>query len=156
MATAAAAPRRSRALQIDTPVKAIPGGAAVQGAATPAMVSLAQAVIIANGVKNKSTSDEKKAKEALNKLMIAGDVKKFTFTVEVAGAFQSCEATIETSIGEYIDVKLLRGLVDDATFMKIVSATKGDTKELAGENIVIKTTRTVTKPEALFVKKIKE
>jgi hypothetical protein len=157
MATAAPArPSRARALQIDTPVRTVNAPASAVTNVTPEMVKKAQDILKANETKNDAASVEKKAVTDLNKLMIAGDVKEFAFTVELKTGFVKGKAEIAESTGEYIDVALLRTLVDDATFMKIVDATKGKTKELAGENIVIKCTRTETKPASLKVSKVKE
>jgi hypothetical protein len=152
---ATAAPRRARALQVEAPAKAPVAPAGAKSKATPKMVKLAQDVLIANAVKNKGTRDEKKNKEALNKEMIAADVTRFDFTVELEGAFLACEAVIAEGVSEYIDVALLRTLVDDDTFMKIVGATKGKTKEFAGENILLKVTKEEKTPAALSVNKVK-
>jgi hypothetical protein len=151
-------PRRSRALQTEARATVVQPGANVQDApgATPAMVAIAQKVVALNATKNLASSEEKKAVLALNKLMIGADLKQFPFTVEVKGAFQACEAIIEETKGEYIDVTVLRSLVDDATFMKIVAAAKGKTVELAGENVALKATRPETKPASLKIRKVTE
>lgn len=143
---------RARALAVDVKPVAPKRGPVI----APEMIKLAQETMIANAAKNKATRDEKKSKEALHKKMIQTDTKQFSFTVEIEGAFQSCEAVIAAGTKEYIDVEKLRKLVDEPTFMKIISATKGATVEFAGENIAIKATSTADTPEALSVSKIKE
>lgn len=158
MAATQAAPapraRRSRALNLTAapvvqPVANVPVGATEQ------MIKLAQDAIVANAAKNKATRDEKSAIESLNKLMIEGGIKHFPFTTTIAGTVTKAEAVIAAGEKDVIDVALLRTLVDDATFMKIVKATKGDIETHCGKNMVIKVTSTKTTEEELKIKKVK-
>jgi hypothetical protein len=157
-ANAAPAPRaRSRALNL-TPapvVQPVANPGQPESAATSEMVKLAQNALKANALKNAATKTEKDTAEALNKLMIDKGVKQFAFTVELGGAFVNAEAKISGGTKDVIDVALLKTLVDEATFMKIVNATKGAIETHAGKNMVVKVTKTEDTPEALKIAKVK-
>jgi hypothetical protein len=153
---AAPAPRaRSRALNLSPAPVVQPVAKPGVVAATVEMIKLAQDERRANALKNKATRDEKEANEKLNKLMNEKGVKSFSFTVELDGAFTNCTAQIAGGTKDVIDVALLRTLVDEPTFLKIVSATKGAIETHAGKNMVVKVTKTEATPEALKIGKVK-
>ena len=153
---AAPAPRaRSRALNLAPAPVVQPVAKPGAAAASAEMVTMAQAVLKANAAKNASSKIEKDTSEKLNKLMLDKGVKSFAFTVELGGAFINAEAKIEGGKKDVIDVALLKTLVDEQTFMKIVSATKGAIETHAGKNMVIKVTKTEDTPEALKIAKVK-
>jgi hypothetical protein len=146
---------RGRALAMDAP--AAPRERTRQTApAVPAtVVELAQQAFAANQEKNKATSAEKAAQKALNKAMVAANIDRFDFTGSFNGANIPAEAVIEETPCDVIDVNVLRTLVDDDTFMRIVSATKTACDAEAGENTTIRATKTIVKPASLKVRKKK-
>jgi hypothetical protein len=124
--------------------------AAGASTATQTMRDKAVQVYTTNKDKNKLGREETAAKKALNKLMIQGEVERFSVNVDGV----EVEAVIEETESDYIDLDILVGMVDPETFMKIVSATKGAVAEHCGDNVVIACTKTKIKPASLQVRKV--
>jgi len=117
------------------------------------MLEEAQAYFIANKAKNAASVKEGKAKKALHKAMVGGEVSKFEFQGRYEGNVTPMVASVESSVVEAADVSLLRGLVSDETFMEIVSATKKAIIDHAGEHVYMNCAKEITKPAALKVQK---
>lgn len=116
------APSRVRRLRLDTaavapvikPVSKVP----------PAMKDLALAFYVANREANATRAKADKERKALLKLMKDGDVESFDFGAMIDGDRVQLVATVATPDTPYIDVAELRKLLDDKTFMAVISATK--------------------------------
>lgn len=145
---------RSRALNMGgTPTPRTRQRPAPDGA-TPKMVETAQAFYAANKSKNKASAAEGKAKKALHKDMIAGNVREFQFDAAFEGSTTPMKAVIDEDTVEVMDVAKLRQLVSDEDFMKIVSATKTAVTEIAGEHIVMQCAVDLVKPPSLKLRKV--
>lgn len=143
---------RSRALNIQAPTPRPRQRPAVNGP-TPKMLEDAKAYYTANKTKNAASAAENKAKKALHKDMIKGNVSEFEFTGEYNGSSTPMKAVISEDVVEVMDVEKLKALVSDEDFMKIISATKTAVTEIAGEHIVMQCATELTKPASLKLKK---
>jgi hypothetical protein len=109
----------------------------------------------ANAAANNAASLARKAKTDLQKAMDEAKMERAATIVDLGTKTVSVEATILPSEADYIDVLKLKGLVDDATFMKIIKATKTDVIAHAGNNVAVMATATLQKPADLKVKEVK-
>lgn len=111
-----------------------------------------------NALKNQGTRQEKKSKDALNKLMVQFDRTEFRDHVEVEGALVPFSATIAESEASVVDPAAVLNLVggDIEAFLKLVTVTATALEATHGKNAVIKCSKTVIKPADLSVKKVKE
>lgn len=157
--TAPAVPRiRARRLMVDTtPV-------VVQPVATPVVAIdrevlaelevLAGQQFVANKAKNKYNREADALEKVLYKKMLTAGIRDFITSVAVDGGVARIEAKISAPEGETISVEKLRTLVDDETFMKIVSATKKAVTDEAGTNVTVACTVPVPGKEGLRVKEV--
>jgi len=119
-----------------------------------------QRILSAYHLANSASNAHKRAADAqkrdLHKAMIAAGTKDASARVTMPdGTVELVEAKIDAPEEEIISVARLRTLVDDETFMKIVSATKTAVTAHAGTNIVLKATVTVEGKEDLRIKKVR-
>lgn len=114
--------------------------AAQVGQATPSMVDLLRNYWTANRMSNTANRIADKAKRDLHKAMAAAGVTEFSETVVVDGGASMVEAKIDSPNQEVISVEKLRQIVDDATFMRIVKATKTAVVAEAGTNVAVMAT----------------
>lgn len=109
--------------------------------------------VIANTLKNAADRQAVAAKKALHGAMARAGVKAFPgIDVEMDGVKVRADAVIEAQESEKIDVAKLRTLVDEATFMKIISATKTAVDTHAGRNITVASTVSVADAEDLRIR----
>lgn len=149
---------RSRRLMVEpevTTTVAQPVATETTVAADPPMRELLRDYFVANKLKNASNRAAERAKELLHKRMLEGGVRQFQTQVQIDGSTAVVEARIFAPEKEMISVEKLRTLVDDATFMKIVSATKQSVTAYAGSNVVVASTVSYTDDETLSIKEIK-
>lgn len=147
---------RARALTLDTPSPRARPRSEAPSAATPEMVQLARESFEANKIANAKTAIANAKSKALAKLMIAAEIASFRLTGQTAnGGSVPVLAIIEETVVDEISVEKLRTLVDDATFMAIIKASKGAVQEAVGEHIAIKSINTVIKPPSLKIREIK-
>lgn len=123
---------------------------------TAEMVNKAQDAFYATKQANAAASAARKATSELAKLMAKAGIDVFTFQGETpTGSTVPVRAAIEPIPTDVIDVNVLRTLVDDATFMRVIKATKGDVENECGSHIVMKATATIEKPAELKIKEVK-
>ena len=104
-----------------------------------------------NAQKNKFTSSAKKANDELHKAMLAAKLDSITSTATVMGNTGSYTGIISAQSADYIDVEVLKGLVSEDDFIKIVTASMSAVTTVAGSNISMLATRTKMKPASLSV-----
>lgn len=120
------------------------------------LVRIVSAYHLANSASNAHKRQADAQKRDLHKAMIAAGTKHVSARVTMPdGNIEVVEANIDAPEQEIISVAILRTLVDDETFMKIVSATKTATTAHAGTNIVLKSTVTVEGKEDLRIAKVR-
>ena len=117
------------------------------------MLALAEDTFEANARKNKASRDESNSKKKLHKAMLQSNVRRFEFDGEFEGSVTPAEAIITEDTVEVLDVEKLRALVDEETFMQVISATKTAVEKFCGEDIVMQASVPVTKPASLKVRK---
>lgn len=123
---------------------------------TPQMVTLAQEAFLANKEANAATSRCKAKQKDLSKAMTKAGVDAFEFMgPTLTGGQVRARAAIEPITKDVIDVEVLRTIVDDKTFMRIISATQGKVKEEAGEHVCYKALVTEDCPAELKIKEVK-
>lgn len=149
---------RSRAVDLSTPSptpvvrsRSRAPVALVQSAATPAMITLAQVSFRENAKMNAAKREAEKAKKELNILMANAGVDKFD--VDVDGA--ACEAVIEATVGNAVDVLKLRDLVSEEVFYRIIAATQSAVENEVGKNILMKCMVETTGEPSLKIRKKK-
>lgn len=108
-----------------------------------------------NDASNAAARLAKAAKADLQKAMDEARIDNLTTVVQLDHKSVTVAAKIEEGETSFIDVALLKTLVDDATFMKIVKATKTDVVAHAGNNVAVMATKTKTKAADLSVKEVK-
>lgn len=147
---------RSRAIQMETPTA--PTRTRVRPSAEPSakLVETAEKLYVANKEKNAAASKERTAKKNLHKEMIGSNTSEFEFDGTYKNTTTRMKAVIDSDEVEYMDVHTLKSLVDEDTFMKIVSATKTAVEEIAGEHVVIQCTKTMTKEPSLKLRKVED
>jgi hypothetical protein len=128
--------------------------------ATPTSISedlqgLARAVFKANKEKNAATRVETESRKTLYKEMKNAGIKQFTTVAVVDGKRVTLEADIDAPTRVEIDVRVLRKLVDEETFLSIVSATQSSIKEHAGEAVMRRCATTTEGTENVTVKAAK-
>jgi hypothetical protein len=143
--------------------------AALHPVATPAPVAVTDAALEddaalkaalesfwrANTVANAAGRQAEAAKKALATAMAQANSKRVSTNVALEnGAVVPVVAEVTAEPGEVVSVAKLRGLVDDETFMKIVSATKTAVTQHAGTNVLIQSTVTVVGNESLKIRKV--
>lgn len=121
---------------------------------TDQLAQLAREAFIANKHSNAFARTANSARSALYKKMLAQNVKSLSTTVDYEGSVLSIEARISAPEQDMISVDKLRTLVDDETFMKIVSATKTAVTQYAGTNVCIASTVTGHAKEDLRIKEV--
>lgn len=128
----------------------------VQPVAQPTnqLEALAREFFIANKASNAFSRTAASARSSLYKKMLADNIRSFTATIEYQGAMLPIEARISAPEQDVISVEKLRTLVDDETFMKIVSATKTAVTQYAGTNVCIAATVTGHAKEDLRIKEV--
>lgn len=123
---------------------------------SPEMVELARAAFRANKEANAASQRARAAQKDLAKLMTKADITEFTFAGPLpTGGEVQVRAAIEPYAVDVIDVNVLRTLVDDATFMRVVKATQGAVKEVCGEHVALKALTTEDRPAELKLKEVK-
>jgi hypothetical protein len=151
-AAAGAAPRaRTRTRALDLQPVANDNLAEKQAAAVHAL----QAFWASNVASNAAASAARKAKADLQKAMDAAQMSSATAMVDLGSKTVTVNAVIEETEAEFIDVVKLKGLVDEATFLKIIKATKTDVVNFVGNNVAVMATSTMKKPADLKVKEVK-
>lgn len=118
------------------------------------MLDLARKFFVENKESNAHSRLAASARTALHKKMVSANIKSFTTTVEYEGSLLSVEARISAPEQDMISVDKLRSLVDDETFMKIVSATKTAVTQYAGTNVCMASTVTGNAKEDLRIKEV--
>lgn len=151
---------RSRRMPVFTAPSAVQpvANAAPQGVVASAVSALDAKLaefFRANSRSNAAKREADKAKKELHKMMLADGVTDFTATVELEDGTHTVAASISAPEGEAISVELLRQLVDDDTFMRIVKATKTAVTEHAGTNVAMKATVATVEKEDLRIKELK-
>lgn len=137
------------------PTRAIDIGAETEEARDARLKALVADFYRKNSDKNAATREAEKAEKALNAAMALASVKRVAENVALpGGAVVPVVAEITAEPKEVISVEKLRGLVDDATFMKIVAATKTAVETHAGTNVAIQATVTQMGKESLKVRKV--
>lgn len=121
--------------------------------ATPEMLALAEETFEANARKNKASREEANAKKKLHKAMLQSNVRHFNFDGEFEGAVTPAEAVIAEDTVEVLDVHKLKALLDEETFMQVISATKTAVEKFAGEDVVMQASVPLVKPASLKVRK---
>ena len=135
--------------------RALDIGAETEEARDARLKSLVADFYRKNNAKNAATREAEKAQKALNAAMALANINRVSENVAMdGGAVVPVVAEITAEVTEGISVEKPRGLVDDATFMKIVSATKTAVEAHAGTNIVIQATVTQIGKESLKVRKV--
>jgi hypothetical protein len=123
---------------------------------TGEMIRLAQEAFLANKEANAATSRCKAKQKELSKAMSKAGIDAFEFMGPVpTGGEVAARAAIEPFDCDVISVEILRGLVDDATFMRIVKASQTAVKDEAGEYVCNKALVTETRPPELKIKEVK-
>lgn len=112
------------------------GKDALEPTATKDMQVLAMSCFIQNRVKNDASRDESKNRQSLYKAMKEGKVRAFTVRGQIEEKPVVLDVEIATPSSMVVNIDLLRKEVDEATFLKIVSATQAAVKEHAGEAIL--------------------
>lgn len=119
----------------------------VQSPVTEAMKELARTFVRENTLCNAAKNKADKAKKALNAAMEQAGV--LVFEVDVDGKTADCE--IKSGTRNFVDVEVLRGLLDEKTFLRVVSATQGAVEEHLGTNILMKCLKEETTAPALKI-----
>jgi hypothetical protein len=123
---------------------------------TPDMVAKAREAFLANKQANAASQRARAATKELAKAMSKANIDNFEFMAELpSGGAVQARAAIEPVICDVISVEKLRGMIDDATFMRVVKATQGAVKEECGEHIAFKAMVTEERPPELKIKEIK-
>lgn len=121
-----------------------------------AFVVRLSAAHVATVAANAMTREAKKAKDALNEWMVGNNVTSDSAFVDMPnGSRIKVIANIQEVSEDYMDIHKLQKLVDESTFMSIISATKTAVESIAGTNIVISATSTRMKPATLSIKEMK-
>lgn len=118
------------------------------------MLELARTFFTANKASNALNRQADAARKALHKQMLSNGVTTFRTAVEIDGAVAQIEAKIDQPEAETISVEKLRTLVDDQTFMRIVSATKTAVTAHAGTNVMVAATVSIPGKEDLRIKEV--
>lgn len=117
--------------------------------------TLAKEVFKLNNEKNKFDRLHTKTRQQLFAAQKREGITSFTCDAIIDGKKVTIESKIETPQRQVVDIELLRGLVDEATFMKIVSATQKSVVDEAGKAIFDRCAKTVDGTEAVNVKAAK-
>lgn len=149
--------RTRRVLEEETviPTEAVETVAKVTNEAISEIGNLLADQFRANKTANAYTRTAGALKKELHKRMIAAGLTEVVEHVEVNGETLMVRAAIEAPEEEVISVEKLRALVDDATFMKIVKATKTAVTAEAGTNVAIASTVTQQTKEDLRIKEVR-
>jgi len=106
----------------------------VDNMVTDAMRAKARELYAANKAKNTATREETRLQKELNQLMAAAsEAKPLAFT-EVVGE-KTLDVKYAEGTKETVDVNKLFKLVDEATFLKAVGATRKSVSENCGDNV---------------------
>lgn len=123
--------------------------------ATDDTKTLAKDVFKLNKEQNALKREHDKKRRELYAVQKAEGITTFTCDAIVDGKKVTIESTIATPQRQTVDVELLRDLVDEATFMKIVSATQKSVVDEAGKAVFDRCAKTVDGTEAVNVKAAK-
>ena len=108
---------------------------------TQAHKALARTFYLENAAMNKAKKTSEAARKDLFAALELEGITDFAFgTTNEAGEALRLRVKVETPAAESIDVALLKGLVDEATFLKIVSASKKAVEEHADKAILPRVT----------------
>lgn len=116
------------------------------------MLQLAQDSFLANREANAAKAKADKAKKELDRLMDQNGFKELTLTVDVDGKPVVVEAVYEAGTENVVDVHKLAKKVDQATFMRIVSASQKDVADALGDNVKNQVLVTVEKDPSLKIR----
>ncbi len=106
--------------------------------------ALARGYYVAKGVANAAKNLAEKERQALLVALDAAEVTEFELeTTDANGGKVRLEVLVETPDVETIDMALLKAEVDDATFQKIITATKKNVQKHAGKSTEVKCTKVV-------------
>jgi hypothetical protein len=109
---------------------------------TQAHKALARTYYLAKGTFNAAKKIADHARQELLVALDAAGVEEFDFeTTDAAGEKLRLEVEVATPDKELIDVKLLKEQVDEATFLRIITASKKDVEKLAGKSVELKCTK---------------
>lgn len=105
------------------------------------MTKLAGGYFLANAQANKYKALAEKTRCSLLALMQKNDVKTDTFSYTVKNdegndVTMNLVATVSTAVNSTVDISLLKPLVPEDVFMKIISATQTSVKDMAGGAIL--------------------
>jgi len=123
--------------------------------ASEELKSKAKEVFKLNNEKNKFDRQFSKARRELFAAQEEAGVTSFTCDAIIDGKKVTIESKIETPQRQVVDIELLRGLVDEDTFLKIVSATQKSVVDNAGKAIFDRCAKTVDGTRAVNVKAAK-
>jgi hypothetical protein len=143
---------RTRVRAINVEATATPVQPVANGSASEATMGHLRDFILANVRANRFKREADAAKKALNAAMQEDGIKTIQSAVIVDGVTKTYAGTIAEGESDVISVEKLRALVDNATFMKIVSATKTAVVEHCGSNVATACIVTQKTAEALSLK----
>lgn len=115
--------------------------------------ALVKEAVATQKASNAASAAYRKAQKALEKKLISEGLEGELYALTINDTVYDY-GFVEGEKDE-ISVEDLRNATDDATFMKIVKATKGETEKVAGSLIAAKVTKTVKADASLKVKERK-
>lgn len=120
------------------------------------MKTLARSAYIAGVEKNRAGREEERSRKELFTQCEQLGLERFCFaTTNAKHEAMRLEVEVLTPERDSIDVKLLRELVDEETFLRVVSAAKKAVEEQAGKEIAVKATVSGTGTRNVFVRPAK-
>ncbi|MCA1807452.1 MAG: hypothetical protein LC687_06370 [Actinobacteria bacterium] len=119
---------------------------------TASMKEAARTYFAENTVSNTHKRAADKARKQLLVEMADAKQEPFTFTTTIDGKRHTLDVAVDQGAVLEVDVAKLKTLVDDKTFMAIISATKGAIVKQAGTVIADQCTKSVPGPTNAFVK----
>lgn len=125
------------------------------GQVTRQIIDKAKQAFVARLEKNKAARDEKKASKDLEQLMTDQEVSNFSFRVQHDNKTYPVTVTIAPGSRSVIDVAMLKNLVDEETFLRIVSASQTAVQEHAGSAILAQVVADKETPPSLSLKEDK-
>lgn len=144
--TGAVAPRTGRVRRVGGIAPAAESAKPVRAAAPKHIQTRAAKTYALNALKNKATNEYNAERKTLLQELMAlrekGQSTDFVFPVKVDNNPVTLVVGLEETERTTVDLKLLRSLVTDEEFMKIISATVASIKSVKGQTMVDRVTKT--------------
>lgn len=103
---------------------------------------------------NKYSSAARKSRASLYKEMCEMDISQFFIKIDTPDGVVTLKASRDTSTRVVVDVEKLREILDDRTFMKVISASQTAVKAEVGTSTLAEVSVEVEGAENVNVKKI--